>query len=113
MDLMCKQIYYTGNAGRVFVYDENDPTATELYTLFAGKNYEEHNLGGGGINGYALKGRRVETATDGSQVARIPVLQPNLTLMETNGTTVLSRGTPIHRGYNLDGSISLLVKKDL
>ena len=23
MDLMCKQIYYTGNAGRVFVYDEN------------------------------------------------------------------------------------------
>ena len=47
MDLMCKQIYYTGNAGRVFVYDENYTTATKLYTLFAGKNYEEHNLGGG------------------------------------------------------------------
>lgn len=83
------------------------------YTPYLQVKTTRNIIQGGGINGYALKGRRVETATDGSQVARIPVLQPNLTLMETNGTTVLSRGTPIHRGYNLDGSISLLVKKDL
>jgi len=111
MDLMCKHIYFSGYASRVFVYDENDPTATKLYALFAGKNYEEHNLGG--INGYALRGRRLDTATDGSQVARVPVLQHSMTLIEANGTRVLSRGTPIHRYYNIDGSLTLLVKKDL
>ena len=73
----------------MLVYDNKDRAGVNLYDLFAGKNYNHHNLDG--LNGFVLSriGRRIVPRANNSYATAA--------LVEGRGVIILSDVTSIAR----------------
>lgn len=99
MDIGHRPIIWDPNGefqtGVYFMYDKRDRTGVKLHSLFSGRLYEQHTIGG--FSGYLLRnrqGNKVYTGANGQRVIKVPYLtECSIGVQAT--TDILSGGLPI------------------